>query len=57
MRNIAREQEDGFGGSTSVACFLLASVNRAFGFASHGDDDFSSSVPFSDISNSFRDLA
>jgi hypothetical protein len=30
--------------------------NRSSGFASHSNDDFSSSVSFSDISNSFRDL-
>jgi hypothetical protein len=36
---------------------LRDSVNRRFGFASHTDDDFSLSVSFSDITNSFRDLA
>ena len=36
---------------------LAADILAACGFASHGDDDFPLSVSFSDITNSFRDLA
>src|SRR5918998_2240317 len=31
--------------------------NRSFEFASHSNDDFSLGPPFSDLTNSFRDLA
>ena len=33
------------------------SVNRPFGFASHGDDNFSSSVSFFQITDGLGDLA
>ena len=36
---------------------LGTSVNRPFGFASHGDDDFSSSVSCFQIPHGFGDLA
>src|SRR5215212_5862364 len=36
---------------------LRDSVNRPFGFASHGDDDFSSSVSFFKITDGLWDLA
>src|SRR5215210_3279492 len=36
---------------------LRDSVNRPFGFASHGDDDFSSRVPFYQIPDGLGDLA
>src|SRR5215204_3832317 len=35
---------------------LRGSVNRPFGFASHGDDDFSSSVSFFQIPDGLGDL-